>query len=159
MKTTAFFGAAVAGAAAIASSAEATSGVELNELGSEGETLPRRVGLWDLTETRWTKPGAEPETSSGLVADVGMCFEEGFDDRWRCRRTHGAIDKMSDLRGCGRLMHEIAGNVLEQGGEIDFLLIVSAHCPARLLSDDGKKRLVISASIVHAGHEMCRSGA
>ncbi|MGO7135860.1 hypothetical protein AB9E06_34060 [Rhizobium leguminosarum] len=61
--------------------------MKLNELGSEGETLPRRVGLWDLTETRWTKSGAEPATSSGLVADVGMCFEEGFDDRWRCRRT------------------------------------------------------------------------
>jgi hypothetical protein len=71
MKTTAFFGAAVAGAAAIASSAEATSGVKLNELGSEGETLARRVGLWDLTETRWTKPGAEPATSRGLVAEVG----------------------------------------------------------------------------------------
>jgi len=72
MKTTAFFGAAVAGAAAIASRAEATSGVELNALGSEGETLARRVGLWDLTETRWTKPGAEPETSTGLVAERFM---------------------------------------------------------------------------------------
>jgi len=45
---------------------------ELNELGPQGLALAERVGLWDLTETRWIKPGAEPETSVGLVAERFM---------------------------------------------------------------------------------------
>ncbi|PZM10464.1 hypothetical protein CPY51_23150 [Rhizobium tubonense] len=72
MKTTALFGAAMAGASAIAANTDAANRSELNGLGAEGEHFASRTGLWDLTETIWRSAGAEPETSTDLVAERFM---------------------------------------------------------------------------------------
>jgi hypothetical protein len=73
MKSTAFLGAAMAGGLVTAVAAKAADNrTELNELGPEGQLLAGRTGLWELTETLWRFPGAEPVTSKGLVAERFM---------------------------------------------------------------------------------------
>ena len=42
------------------------------ELGPEGQALAKRVGTWDVTFTNWSKPGAAPVTTGGLVAEREM---------------------------------------------------------------------------------------
>ncbi len=79
MKSTAFLGVAMAGGLVTATTSKAADRTELNELGVEGQLLAGRTGLWDLTETIWRAPGAEPETSKGLVADrlmMGSLLQE-----------------------------------------------------------------------------------
>ncbi len=51
----------------------------LNELGPENQALTKRVGLWNVTETVWSAPGAAPVTTTGLVAErrmVGSMLQE-----------------------------------------------------------------------------------
>jgi len=72
MTTAALFGAALVGVSTMTSDAGAASRTQLNELGPEGERLAGRIGLWNLTETIWKSPGAEPEISTGLVAERFM---------------------------------------------------------------------------------------
>lgn len=51
----------------------------LNGFGPEARMLQRRVGLWDVTETLWARPGDAPTTSRGLVAErvmIGSALQE-----------------------------------------------------------------------------------
>ena len=41
-------------------------------LGPEGQALTKRTGVWDVTYTSWSKPGANPDTVNGLVAERQM---------------------------------------------------------------------------------------
>jgi hypothetical protein len=51
----------------------ATSAAErLNELGPENAAMAAYAGLWDVTETVWNKPGGDPVTTTGLVAERRM---------------------------------------------------------------------------------------
>jgi hypothetical protein len=53
-------------------------------------------------------------------------------------------------------MDKVSRNILEQGAQIDFLLVVTAKRAAGLLADDRQKRLMVGAGIIHASDEMCR---
>ena len=64
-------GAALLPAAAVAQSAPGAF-ARMMELGRENEASSRRVGLWDVTETSWERPGADPIVSTGLVAERRM---------------------------------------------------------------------------------------
>ena len=51
----------------------------LNEPGTENEAMARRVGVWDVTETLWAGPSAEPVTTTGIVAErrvIGSILQE-----------------------------------------------------------------------------------
>jgi hypothetical protein len=51
----------------------ATSAADrLNELGPENAAMAAYAGLWDVTETVWDKPGGNPVTTTGLVAERRM---------------------------------------------------------------------------------------
>ena len=50
----------------------ASANDRMGELGPEGQALAKRVGIWDVTFTNWTKPGAAPVTIGGLVAEREM---------------------------------------------------------------------------------------
>jgi hypothetical protein len=45
---------------------------QLNAFGPEADRLARRTGLWDVIETVWDRPGSEPVTTRGLVAERVM---------------------------------------------------------------------------------------
>jgi hypothetical protein len=55
--------------------------------------------------------------------------------------------------------HEVGCDVLEQGRQVDFLLIVGAECAARLLADDGDHRDVIHLGIIETIEKMDRTRA
>ncbi|MET3588741.1 hypothetical protein ABID21_004879 [Pseudorhizobium tarimense] len=65
---------------------------------------------------------------------------------------------MPDLRGCGGLMDGIAGEILEQGGQIDLLLIMSADFRAGLLPNDREDRLMVQASVIKTRYEVGGTG-
>ncbi|WP_342722406.1 hypothetical protein AAFG07_24380 [Bradyrhizobium sp. B097] len=44
----------------------------LNELGPENAAMAAYAGMWDVTETAWNKPGGDPVTTTGLVAERRM---------------------------------------------------------------------------------------
>jgi hypothetical protein len=44
----------------------------LNELGPENAAIAAYTGLWDVIETVWDKPGGNPVTTTGLVAERRM---------------------------------------------------------------------------------------
>lgn len=44
----------------------------LNELGPENAAMAAYAGLWDVTETVWDRPGGDPVTATGLVAERRM---------------------------------------------------------------------------------------
>jgi hypothetical protein len=51
----------------------------MNELGAENQALVSRIGKWDVIETNWNAPGADPVVSTGLVAErqmVGSMLQE-----------------------------------------------------------------------------------
>ena len=51
----------------------------MGELGPENGALRLREGLWDVTETAWAAPGADPVSTTGLVAErrmVGPILQE-----------------------------------------------------------------------------------
>jgi len=53
--------------------------VRMNQLGSENLALAQQAGTWNVTETVWDSPGAEPVTTTGLVAErrmVGSTLQE-----------------------------------------------------------------------------------
>ena len=74
------------------------------------------------------------------------------------RGAHRAVDQVAHLARHGRELHERARDVLEQRGEIDFLLIVAAERRARLLADDREHGHVVEPGVVQARHEMRRAG-
>jgi hypothetical protein len=50
----------------------ASAAERLNELGPENAAMAAYTGLWDVTETVWDKPGGNPVTTTGLVAERRM---------------------------------------------------------------------------------------
>lgn len=62
----------------------ATGGTALEHmlaLGPEGQALAKRAGVWDVTFTSWSKPGAAPVTVDGLVAErqmIGPMLQESL---------------------------------------------------------------------------------
>ena len=74
------------------------------------------------------------------------------------RDTNGAVDEMPHLSRYARLHREGAGDVLEHGREIEFLLIMRAERGARLLADDREHRHVIHACVVKTGDQMRCAG-
>ena len=71
--------------------------------------------------------------------------------------AHSAVDQLADLRRLCRHMDIFAGNILEEGEQIDLLLILAAKCSARLLSDDGQHRLMVHLRVVEAIQQMDRA--
>ena len=56
-----------------------TAVTRLNQLGPENEAVARRVGLWDVIETVWAAPNAEPDVQTGATAErrmLGSYLEE-----------------------------------------------------------------------------------
>lgn len=87
LATTALLTAAVPGCAQEAKPAQKAASIQgappttahINELGLENGAIARAVGLWDVTETVWEKPGAAPVVTKDLVAErrmVGSMLEE-----------------------------------------------------------------------------------
>ncbi len=64
--------------------------------------------------------------------------------------TDGTIDHMPHLRRDGDHVHVFVGHIFEQGDQIDLLLIVTAQCGSRLLTNDGKYRLMILLGVIQA---------
>ena len=50
----------------------ATAAEQMLALGPEAQALASGVGRWDLTQTNWSSPTADPVTISGLVAERQM---------------------------------------------------------------------------------------
>jgi len=50
----------------------ASAAERLNELGPENAAIAAYAGLWDVTETVWDRPGGNPVTTTGLVAERRM---------------------------------------------------------------------------------------
>lgn len=50
----------------------ASAAERMNELGPENAAMAAYAGLWDVTETVWDRPGGEPVTTTGLVAERRM---------------------------------------------------------------------------------------
>lgn len=66
-------GLAIGAALRPAAAAQEPSAAEtLNALGPEMDRVALGVGLWDVTETFWAAPRAEPVTTTGLVAERAM---------------------------------------------------------------------------------------
>ena len=72
---------------------------------------------------------------------------------------HGAVDEMPDLRRLHRHVHVLMADVLEQDGQVDFLLVVAAQPGARLLADDRHDRLMIELGVVQTVEQMDRARA
>lgn len=70
------------------------------------------------------------------------------------RDAHALVDQLAHLRRYCRGLHVMAGDVLEQRPQIDFLLIVRAHADARRLADDGEHRLMVLVRVVQTVEQM-----
>ena len=49
-----------------------TAAEQMLALGPEAQALAARAGLWDMTQTNWSSPGAAPVTIPGLAAERHM---------------------------------------------------------------------------------------
>lgn len=56
----------------VAPTTGATAAEQMLALGPEAQALASRVGRWDLTQTNWSSPTADPVTIPGLVAERQM---------------------------------------------------------------------------------------
>ncbi len=65
---------------------------------------------------------------------------------------------MADLRRRACLLHEGAGDILEQVREVGFLLVVATERRARLLADNGEHRLVVEPRIVQPVEQVDGAG-
>ncbi len=72
--------------------------------------------------------------------------------------AHGAVDQLADLRRLGRHMDVFAGNILEQGDQIDLLLVMATQRSARLLADNRQHRLMIHLRVVEAIQQVDGAG-
>ncbi len=70
------------------------------------------------------------------------------------RGTHRTVHQMPHLGGHAGLLHKRTGHVLEQGGQVDFLLIVAAQRGTCLLPRNCQHRHVIQARIVQTGQQV-----
>src|SRR3954453_10347666 len=66
---------------------------------------------------------------------------------------------MTNLRGISRGLDEGAGDIFEEGAQIDFLLIPASRGHLGDVTDDGNHRLVIEAGIVEAIEQMDGAGS
>jgi mannose-6-phosphate isomerase-like protein (cupin superfamily) len=69
----------LAGIAAFGPMAPLHAQDSMNAPGAEGTALAAREGWWDVVETSWARPGAEPEVIRGQVAHrqmVGLYLQE-----------------------------------------------------------------------------------
>ena len=73
--------------------------------------------------------------------------------------AHGAVDQMAHLRRRRAHLHVLAGHVLEQAEQIDFLLVVATERRPLLLADDRDHRRVVEPGVVQAVQEMDRARA
>src|SRR5437764_11660826 len=70
-----------------------------------------------------------------------------------------AVDGVTNLRGVAGHLHVLRRDVLEQGDEVDLLLVVAAESHARLLPDDCHHRLMVELCVVEPVQEMDRARA
>jgi hypothetical protein len=90
------------------------------------------------------------------LLDVGG--DDHARDRPRAdRHVHRPVDQMADLRRRHAGLDELRGDVLEQGREVDLLLVVRAQRERLLLPDDGHHRLVVELGVVQAVEKVDRT--
>ena len=73
--------------------------------------------------------------------------------------AHGAVDDVADLGRIVDHLEEGAGDVLEEGRQIDFLLVAAAPRHLRDIADDRDNRLVIEARVVEAIEQVDGAGS
>ena len=71
--------------------------------------------------------------------------------------AHGAVDQLAHLPRVGRHVDVVAGDILVQRHQIDFLLVVAAERQAVLLPDDRQHRLMVGLRVVKAVQQMDRA--
>ena len=74
------------------------------------------------------------------------------------RDPAGTIHQMTDLSGLHRHLHELVSHVLEQGRQVDLLLVVATEAGPRLLANDRHHRLVIELGVIQPVEQMDRAG-
>ena len=72
--------------------------------------------------------------------------------------AHGAIDRVADLGWIVDHLQESAGDVLEEGRQIDFLLVAASPRHLRDIADDRDHRLVIEARVIEAIEQVDGAG-
>src|SRR5947208_12845444 len=91
----------------------------------------------------------------GFLHIVGK--DQGRDAAFSLGDAHGPIDEVPRLIRRGANLHEVAGHVLEQCGEIDLLLEVAAERGARRLANDCYDRLMIELGVIESIQQMDRA--
>ncbi len=66
------------------------------------------------------------------------------------RRAEGPVDHQGGLLGGQHHLQELRGDVLEQAGEVDLLLVLRTQGGRRLLADDRHDGLVVELGVVQA---------
>jgi hypothetical protein len=92
-----------------------------------------------------------------LFLDVGGEDERGNSPLGE-RDADPSVDQVARLRGVHADFDEL-GHVLEEGVQVDLLLVVRAEREALLLADDGQHRRVVELRVVEAVQEVDRSRA
>ena len=84
------------------------------------------------------------------------------DDRGRGalgqRDADGPVEHVRQLLGDRDHLHVVAGDVLEQAEQVDFLLVGAAHRGAAGLADDRDDRHVVELRVVEAVEQVDRAG-
>ena len=71
---------------------------------------------------------------------------------------HRPVDQVPDLGGGARRLHVLAGDVLEEGLQVDLLLVAAPDRRTRLLPDDRDDRLMVELRVIEAVEQMDRAG-
>ena len=100
----------------------------------------------------------------GRLGDrLGLLDVVGDDDRGdgalRQRDPASPIDEVADLRRLHRDLDEFVGDVLEQGRQVDLLLVIAPESGPGLLPHDRDHRLMVELGVVQAVEQMDGSGA
>lgn len=88
-----------------------------------------------------------------------MRNDETRDGPLDARDSHSAIDQVTHLFGRRGHVHIFVGDVLEQGDEVHFLLVMPAERHPRLLAHEGDDRLMIELRVVQPVQEVDGAGA
>lgn len=76
----------------------------------------------------------------------------GKNDAGHCprdpRNPNRPVHEMQDLLGDSRHVHVLARDILEEGQQIHFLLVVAPECAPRLLADDRHDWLMVELRII-----------
>ena len=92
----------------------------------------------------------------GQVLEVVWQYE-CRDPALAARNADRSIDEVANLRRHHRRLYEGAGDVLEHGRDVNFLLIMPADRRPSRLSDDRQHRHMVEPSVVKSGDQMCRA--